>query len=267
MKKILLTFALLFALALGTWAEDVNYIYYQMIDLGYEASIYKNNDKASNPTVLTSTLLENSNEDNLDTGWYVLNSTFSYAERIVISGDVKLILKDGCTLTAEQGIRINTDATLTIYAQSEDEATMGKIVARETHHDKAAIGGNKNFVAGRLFIHGGNIEANCTDGSKYAAGIGGGENRDGWNTNVYGGNITAKGGIFYGAGIGGGSQGEGGNLHVYGGTVNAQGGTSGAGIGSGYEGEGGNLRTPSTDDASAASPRLEEYISTMAGKL
>ena len=116
MKKFLMTLALLFALAQGTWAEDVNYIYYQMIDLGYEASIYKNNGKASNPTVLTSSLLENSNEDNLDTGWYVLNSTFSYAERIVISGDVKLILKDGCTLTAEQGIRINTDATLTIYA-------------------------------------------------------------------------------------------------------------------------------------------------------
>lgn len=68
-----MTLALLFALAQGAWAEDVDYIYYRVIDLGYEASIYKNNGKASNPTVLTSTLLENSNEDNLDTGWYVLS--------------------------------------------------------------------------------------------------------------------------------------------------------------------------------------------------
>ncbi len=242
MKKILLTFALLFALAQGAWAEDVNYIYYQMIDLGYEASIYKNNGKASNPTVLTSSLLENSNEDNLDTGWYVLNSTFSYAERIVISGDVKLILKDGCTLTAEQGIRINTDARLTIYAQSEDEATMGKIVARETHHDKAAIGGNKNYVAGRLFVHGGNIEATCNDGSKYAAGIGGGYG-DGSGMkeiNIYGGKVDATG-AKYGAGIGGGkNNNHPGTINIYGGTVNAQGGENGAGIGGGENRDGWN---------------------------
>mgnify|MGYP002620543179 CR=1 FL=1 len=242
MKKILLTFALLFALALRAWAEDVDYLYYRVIDLGYEASIYKNNGTASNPTVLTSTLLENSNEDNLDTGWYVLNSTFSYAERIVISGDVKLILKDGCTLTAEQGIRINTDATLTIYAQSEDEATMGKIIATETHHDKAAIGGNKNFVAGRLFIHGGNIEANCTDGSKYAAGIGGGYG-DGSGMkeiNIYGGKVDATG-AKYGAGIGGGkNNNHPGTINIYGGTVNAKGGENGAGIGGGENRDGWN---------------------------
>jgi len=234
MKKILMTLALLCTLAQGAWADDVNYIYYTVNSDGKTITKHEDGSQAD-PTVLTSTLLKNSNEDNLNTGWYVLNSSFSYAERIVISGDVKLILKDGCTLTAKQGIRINTDATLTIYAQSETVGTMGKLVATETHHDKAAIGGNKNWEAGRLFIHGGEIEAKCESGSKYAAGIGGGYG-DGSGMKeitIYGGKVTAQG-AKYGAGIGGGkNNNHPGTINIYGGTVNAQGGEKSAGIGGG----------------------------------
>ncbi len=272
MKKILMTIALLCTLAQGAWAEDVNYIYYQVIDFQSNISLQKATGTATDFTVLTSTLLENSSEDNLGTGWYVLNSTFSYGERIVISGDVHLILKDGCTLTAEQGIRINTDATLSIYAQSETVGTMGKLVAIETHHDKAAIGGNKNYEAGKLYIHGGEIEAKCNDGSKYAAGIGGGYG-DGSGMKeitIYGGDVTAQGAYLgagigggknnnypgtitiyggtvratggeYGAGIGGGENRAGWDTNVYGGNITAQGGYYGAGIGGGEEGAGGNL--------------------------
>ena len=235
MKKILMTLTLLCALAQGAWAEDVNYIYYQVIDFQSNISLQKATGTAVNPTVLTSKLLEDSNEDNLDGGWYVLNSSFSYPERIVISGDVHLILKDGCTLTAEQGIRINTDATLSIYAQSETVGTMGKLVAIETHHDKAAIGGNKNYEAGKLYIHGGEIEAKCNDGSKYAAGIGGGYG-DGSGMKeitIYGGKVTAIG-AEYGAGIGGGkNNNHPGPINIYGGDIKANGGKGGAGIGGG----------------------------------
>ena len=205
-----------------------------MIDVNNDVSLFKNKGTASNPTVLTSSLLKNSNEDNLDSGWYVLNSSFTYDERIVISGNVHLILKDGCTLTANQGICINTDATLSIYAQSEKVGTMGKLVATETHHDKAAIGGNKDYEAGRLFIHGGEIEADADDG-KYAAGIGGGYG-DGSGMKaitIYSGKVTAQG-ARYGAGIGGGRN----NNHpctinIYGGDITADGGAGGAGIGGG----------------------------------
>ena len=233
MKKILLSLAMLCAVALGAWADDVNYIYYTVNADGKTITKHTDGSQAD-PTVLTSTLLENSNEDNLNTGWYVLNSTFSYGERIVISGDVKLILKDGYTLTAEQGIRINTDATLTIYAQSETEGTMGKLVAIENHHDKAAIGGNKNWEAGRLFIHGGEIEADASDG-KYAAGIGGGYG-DGSGMKgitIYSGKVTAEG-AKYGAGIGGGKNNNNpGTINIYGGDIKANGGAGGAGIGGG----------------------------------
>lgn len=234
-KRIFLSLALLLTTIVSTWAEDVKYIYYTAIVVNNDVSLNKFSGTASNPTVLTSNLLENSSEDNLDSGWYVLNSTFSYGERIVISGDVKLILKDGCTLTAKQGIRINTDAKLSIYAQSEEVETMGKLVAIETHHDKAAIGGNKNYRAGELFIHGGEIEAKCNDGSKYAAGIGGGYG-DGSGMKgitIYCGKVTTKG-ADSGAGIGGGKN----NNHpcvinIYGGDIKANGGKGGAGIGGG----------------------------------
>ena len=146
---------------------------------------------------------------------------------------LKNILCDGCTLTAQQGIRINTDATLTIYAQSISN-DMGKIVATETNHDKAAIGGNKNYRAGELVIHSGNIEASCNDGSKYAAGIGGGYG-DGSGMKaitIYSGKVTVQGAL-YGAGIGGGENGDGGTTIIDGGNITATGKFSGPGIGCG----------------------------------
>ncbi len=234
-----MTIALLCMVAQGAWAEDVNYIYYTVNDDG--KTITKHEDgTASSPTVLTSTLLEDSDEDNLKSGWYVLNSSFSYGERIVISGDVHLILKDGCTLTAEQGIRINTDAKLTIYAQSEGDG-MGKLVATEAHHDKAAIGGNKNYQAGKLYIHGGEIEATCIkESSKYAAGIGGGYG-DGSGMKeitIYGGKVTAQG-AEGGAGIGGGkNNNHPGTINIYGGDITAEAGDYGAGIGGGQNRDG-----------------------------
>ena len=239
MKQILMTLALLYAVAQGAWAQGVNYIYYTVNSDG--KTITKHEDgTASNPTVLTSKLISDNTEDRLYDGWYVLNSSFSYPERIVIYGDVKLILKDGCTLTAEQGIRINTDAKLTIYAQSEGD-NMGKLVAIETHHDKAAIGGNKNYEAGRLVIHGGEIEATCIkESSKYAAGIGGGYG-DGSGMKeitIYGGKVTAQG-AEGGAGIGGGkNNNHPGTINIYGGDITAEAGDYGAGIGGGQNRDG-----------------------------
>ena len=232
-RAAMLSVALLCMVAQGAWAEDVKYIYYTVNGDGKTITKHEDGSQAEY-TVLTSKLISGNEEDRLYDGWYVLNSSFSYGERIVIYGDVKLILKDGCTLTAEQGIRINTDATLTIYAQSEVVGTMGKLVAIETHHDKAAIGGNKNWEAGRLFVHGGEIEADASEG-KYAAGIGGGYG-DGSGMKeitIYGGKVTAKG-AKYGAGIGGGkNNNHPGTINIYGGDIKANGGAGGAGIGGG----------------------------------
>jgi len=266
MKKILLTLALLCTLAQGAWADYVSYIYYTVSSNG--ETITKHTDGQALNSSLTADVIRNNPEDRLYSGTYVLNESFTYDERIVIFGNVKLILKDGCTLTAKKGIRINTDASLTIYAQSEGD-NMGKIVAEIAEHDKAAIGGNKNYKAGRLIIHGGEIQATCKSGSKYAAGIGGGygdgsgmeeitiyggkvtatgaylgagigggkNNNNPCTIKIYGGTVEATGGD-YGAGIGGGENRAGWNTNIYGGDVTAKGGKYGAGIGGGDEGNG-----------------------------
>ena len=266
MKKILLSLALLCAVIQGTWADYVSYIYYTVSSNG--ETITKHTDGQALNSSLTADVIRNNPEDRLYSGTYVLNESFTYDERIVIFGDVKLILKDGCTLTAKKGIRINTNASLTIYAQSEGD-NMGKIVAEIAEHDKAAIGGNKNYKAGRLIIHGGEIHATCKSGSKYAAGIGGGygdgsgmeeitiyggkvtatgaylgagigggkNNNNPCTIKIYGGTVEATGGD-YGAGIGGGENRAGWNTNIYGGDVTAKGGKYGAGIGGGDEGNG-----------------------------
>ena len=72
------------------------------------------------------------------TGWYVVQGTVEIGSRVTVSGDVHLILTDGCTLTVNGGIQVQDNSTestpntnaLTIYAQSTDKSTMGKLIAK-----------------------------------------------------------------------------------------------------------------------------------------
>ena len=45
-------------------------------------------------------------ENNENNGWYVVSSDVSLYRRVTVIGDVHLILMDGCTLTANGGIRV-----------------------------------------------------------------------------------------------------------------------------------------------------------------
>ena len=77
-------------------------------------------------------------------GWYVVNTNVTIGteetpQRVTVSGDVRLILTDGCTLTVNGGIQVQDDDdditngsanALTIYAQSTDKSTMGKLIAK-----------------------------------------------------------------------------------------------------------------------------------------
>ena len=180
-------------------------------------------------------------------GWYVVSGEVTISSRVAVSGDVHLILEDGCTLTADAGIQVHDTNALTIYGQTEGT---GKLIANVTVAGNAAIGGNYYVTAGisggNITIHGGTIEATSTNG----AGIGGGYGStggSGGNITINGGTVTATGNQM-GAGIGGsggaGSGDNGGNITINGGTVIATGG-GGAGIGGGYGnvsgGSGGNI--------------------------
>ncbi len=66
--------------------------------------------------------------DDGNNGWYVVNGDVTISSRVTVTGDVHLILADGYTLTASQGITVTGDNSLTIYAQSAGEG-MGKLTA------------------------------------------------------------------------------------------------------------------------------------------
>ena len=167
----------------------------------------------------------------LTAGWYVVGEDVTIADRISVSGTVNLILCDGATLTASKGITVGSSATFNIYAQTDDEATMGALVASGAN-DKpnwyAGIGGVENTAAGMITINGGQI--NATGWCAAGIGSGGGTSTVGTIT-INGGIVTAQDNAHYGAGIGGGfSGGKAGTINLNGGIINA------AGIGSGYFG-------------------------------
>ena len=196
------------------------------------------------------------------TGWNIVRGSVEFNNRITLPKDVNLILADGATLTAKKGITVASDGGFAIYAQSTDEATMGKLTAPGSNGGfNAAIGAPDSGVCGNITIYGGAITAksegvgagigaswsgSCGDiaiyggvvnapGNTGSAGIGSGYN------NSSCGNITISGGVVNAqsidnaAGIGSGYYHSScGTITISGGVVNAQGGDSGAGIGSGF---------------------------------
>lgn len=178
-------------------------------------------------------------------GWYVVSGTVPINDRITVSGDVHLILCDGATLNANQGIEVANNNGLTIYAQSTN-SDMGELNAIGVDSNRSAgIGGHyesgKTIKGGTVTINGGKVNAK---GGDIASGIGGGYCNAGGTVTINGGIVTATGGAgayVGGAGIGGGQYGSGGTVIINDGTVTAIGLKGGAGIGGGYYGAGGTV--------------------------
>ena len=155
-----------------------------------------------------------------------------------VYGTVNLILMNGVTVEFTKGIRVkkeNENAVLNIYAQSEDENVMGKLIVTNSNQSYAGIGGGPDYTVNEINIHGGVISAT---GGDHGAGIGGGEDKNGGTITILGGKVTAQGGS-KAAGIGGGYAGSGENTIIYGGNVTANGGENAAGIGGGEKYNGG----------------------------
>ena len=165
-------------------------------------------------------------------GWYVARDNVTINQRVQVQGNVYLILTDGCTLTVNGGIQLEAGNSLTIYGQSEQTGTMGRLIASITEEDAsiydAVIGGNGSDTGGNdggaVTIHGGFVSATATIFNHNAnAGTG---NTDGTgDTDGTGGNDDASIGSAYGAAIGGGggnvNGGDGGTITIYGGVVEA----------------------------------------------
>ena len=188
----------------------------------------------------------------LESGWYAVRGDVligsQIVKRIVVKGNVNLILCDGATLNSLRGITVEKGNSLTIWAQSEGE-NAGTLKAGGVsdsgsylEHGVAGLGGLKTGEVGDITINGGNVIAT---GGASGAGIGSGFwYAKGGTVTINGGNVTAIGGEnAAGIGIGSGHS-SGGKVLINGGVVNATGGTdkesgeSGAGIGSGCDSEG-----------------------------
>ena len=171
--------------------------------------------------------------------WYVAQGPLLFTVPITVKRNVHLILANGCELKATRGIDVSEGNSLTIYAQCEEEKTMGKLEVYGDHDNviaSAGIGGGLNGSGGEITINGG-IVAATSDG--YGAGIGGGDSGNSGNITIDGGTVTATN-VGRGAGIGGGYGGSGGTITINNGMVTAA-GTGGAGIGGGIDGNGGTI--------------------------
>ena len=171
---------------------------------------------------------------------YVVRKDMSVGFRFRVNGTVdnptRLILCDGATLLATQGVEVSVDEdnaithALIICGQTQGSGTL---IATGSE-DSAGIGGGINGAGGAVTINGGTVFA-CADtesGGDDGAGIGGGIFGAGGSVTINGGTVTATGGE-NGAGIGGGYNCAGGTVMITGGKVAACGGKSGEDIGHG----------------------------------
>ena len=170
----------------------------------------------------------------LGDGWWIVDSQLDFGDkRILINGDTKIILLDGCGITTSGGIGIGSLKSLKIYSESLDEDKMGYINITGAPDDLPGLGMNNDpgYVWAFLYIHGGRITA---QGGVRGAGIGsGGKNSNGYFY-IYNGIITATGG-YHGAGMGTGEE-----SIVYGmiyrAKITAKGGEGAEDMGLGYNG-------------------------------
>ncbi len=188
--------------------------------------------------------------------WYVVNENIEINTRLQVSGDVHLILLNNSKLIVNGGIHVSENNQLTIYSQTLDKETMGKLYA--IAESGAGIGGNHEESNGKIEINGGyivayggvyyskdNITGNIGIGG---AGIGsGGTKASTQSITINNGYVEAYGGYCgsdeynnqdnYGGGAGIGGDGQSSaatNIAINGGEIHAQGGCNGAaGIGGG----------------------------------
>ncbi len=177
-------------------------------------------------TPLTST------DTNLSEGWYAVTENITISERINCSGDVRIILVDGYTLTAPKGITVSAGVgNLTIYGQS---GATGTLQIDNIDYGCAGIGGGfgadidydltNQFDSGIITINGGTVNVNV---GLFCTGIGGGYKSVGFIT-INGGRINISGdqyqygsqGQISGNGIGDGPDGSGSTITL--GWLNAE---------------------------------------------
>ena len=183
----------------------------------------------------SNTITINASEENATANVTISDVNINTSDAAVSTngkGNVNIELDGTNTLKSSNwhaGLEKNNDGKLTITDKNEN----GKLIATGSRYG-AGIGGGNQRNGSNITITGGEITA---IGGYNGAGIGGGDLGGGSNITITGGEITAIGG-YSGAGIGGGNYKDGNDINIAGGKVTATGGDYGAGIGGGLRKEG-----------------------------
>lgn len=164
---------------------------------GYGYYKNENGQKVYRPfTLVTSDITELTNTADTNDGWYLVSGNVEWANRVAVAATktVNLVLADGCTLTAKEGITVGGagNPTLIIWCQ---EAGTGTLNAQTSNKECAAIGMNEgdNTGNGKITIHGGNINAKYTGSGSIDSkncGLGGHYIRASCTVTINGGTIT-----------------------------------------------------------------------------
>lgn len=132
-------------------------------------------------------------------GTYIVEGNVTCDGKLTLKGQVNLILKDGAKLTVSDGINHFSGGSLTIYGQSDDEATMGQLVVNSSlegiYVNNLTIHGGKITASGfsyyeaihsyaAMTVYAGIVDATSPDGSAILIGGNG-------PLTVHGGKITA----------------------------------------------------------------------------
>ncbi|MBO4927119.1 MAG: hypothetical protein J5379_02580 [Clostridiales bacterium] len=208
----------------------------------------------------------------ISSGWYyVLESdSHNYYQRINIEGDVKLILEGAASIWADQGIHVNNQSSLTVYAT--DISKYASIYCNSNVPAYCAgIGGDADEQNGYIEINNCKVDAK---GGKGAAGIGTG---GAWKSleipaftddsikivinaySTYFNSVVLCDGGPGGAGIGGGANASNCPIFIESGHVSAYGYDGGAGIGAGYGKACGYIEISGGHVIGYASYKNEEY--------
>ena len=153
----------------------------------------------------------------LNADWYAVTADTEISDRITCNGNVHLILFDGATLTAPEGVAVNDNDRLTVYGQAVGNGTL-EITGSGSDYN-AGLGGDESCAGGVITINSGTVHVNIDNNRCFAAAIGGGENGEGF-VYINGGTVTAYNGSGLGAGIGG-SDRHSGYVVIRGGNVTA----------------------------------------------
>ena len=113
-SAFILAFALIAFSGVPAFAADsVEYV---------ERSVDANGNVVSTTKSITSYIkLSSVTKEWQNSKWYYAYGKISMNSKVTVSGDVHLILKKGCTLTATEGIHVREGSSLTIYGQPDGD--------------------------------------------------------------------------------------------------------------------------------------------------